>query len=176
VPKGLIRFEGVPLVERLRRLAWGPVLVSTNQPELYEWLDVPLVGDAFGARGAPGGVVTSLFAAPTDWVLVVGCDMPFLTRELLSLLVDRARPSIDVVAFERAGEVEPLAALYRRELAADWAPRLEGNPSLRALIDSVRWETVTPTEPWRLSSLNSPQDFETFRRLAASGTVASPPW
>lgn len=178
VPKGLIRIDGVTVIERLLELAPGPVLVSANHPEWYEWLDVPVVGDAFGERGAPGGVVTALAAAGTEWVLVVGCDMPLVTREMLEQLVARARPNIDVVCFEREGQLEPLLGLYRRSLHEDWAARLEGQPSLRSLIESTSYETVQAAEPWRLASLNSPKDIESFRTSAASGTVRGqvPTW
>lgn len=171
VPKGLIRVDGVTVVERLVELARGPVLLSANHPEWYEWLDVPVVGDAFGERGAPGGVVTALGAAATEWVLVVGCDMPLVTRAMLDQLLARARPSIDVVCFERDGQLEPLLGLYRRSLHEDWAARLEGQPSLKALIESTSYETVQAAEPWRLASLNSPKDIESFRSCGASGTV-----
>ncbi len=171
VPKGLIRLDGVTVIERLLELAPGPVLVSANHPEWYEWLDVPVVGDAFGDRGAPGGVVTGLAAAGTEWVLVLACDMPFVSAQMLEQLLARARPSVDVVCFEREGRLEPLAGLYRRALCDDWAARLDGQPSLRSLVESSRFESITAREPWRLASLNVPEDIERFRSSGPSGTV-----
>jgi molybdopterin-guanine dinucleotide biosynthesis protein A len=174
--KGLIRLRnGETVVERLLRLAQGPAFVSTNHPEWYERLEVPLVADVVPDKGAPGGVVTGLAVAPTEWVTIVACDMPFVTAQMLSMLHARRHAGVDVVCFTRGGQLEPLVAVYRRELCFDWAPRLDGNPSLRELVSSVRLESVESDEPARLLSLNSPDDFrnaaESFRDSGVAGTL-----
>ena len=181
--KGLIRLRsGETVVETLLRLARGPALVSTNHPEWYERLDVPLIADLVPDKGAPGGVVTGLAVSATDWVTIVACDMPFVTESMLTTLHGRRHAGVDVVCFTRAGQLEPLVGVYRRELCFDWAPRLDGNPSLRELVSSVRLDTVESDEPSRLISLNSPDDFrraaESFRDSGVTGTLPPqvPPW
>ena len=181
--KGLIRLrDGETVVEHLLRLASGLAFVSTNHPEWYERLDVPLVADLVPDKGAPGGVVTGLAVAPTDWVTIVACDMPFVTAQMLAMLHARRHAAVDVVCFTRAGQLEPLVGLYRRELCFDWAPRLDGNPSLRELVSSSRLETIEADEPERLVSLNSPDDFrraaESFRQSGVAGTLPlqAPTW
>jgi molybdopterin-guanine dinucleotide biosynthesis protein A len=62
------------------------------------------------------------------------------------------------VCFTRGGSLEPLVGVYRRALCFDWAPRLDGNPSLRELVSSVRLDTIEADEPARLLSLNSRDD------------------
>lgn len=181
--KGLIRLtNGETVVERLLRLTTGPAFVSTNHPEWYERLDVPLIADLVPDKGAPGGVVTGLAVSATDWVTIVACDMPFVTPEMLSMLHARRHAGVDVVCFTRGGSLEPLVGLYRRELCFDWAPRLEGNPSLRELVSSVRLDTIEANEPDRLLSLNSPDDYrraaESFRDSGVAGTLPlqAPTW
>lgn len=181
VPKGLIRLEnGETVVERLLGLARGPAFVSANHPEWYERLDVPVVGDVVPDKGAPGGLVTGLAVAPTEWVFVVACDMPFITAELLEVLWQRRHAGLDALCFTREGRLEPLLGLYRRALCFDWAPRLDGNPSLRELLTSVRLDTVEAPEPARLISLNSPEDLreavESFRSAGVTGTVPALSW
>lgn len=176
LPKGLIRLEeGETVLDRLLRLSSGLAFVGTNNPEWYERFDVPLVGDIVRNKGAPGGVVTGLAVAPTEWVAIVACDMPFVTIEMLELLCARRRAGIDAVCFSRGGELEPLVGVYRRALCFDWAPRLGGDPSLRELLSSVRVDVVEAAEPARLASLNWPADLrnaaECFRSTAVAGTV-----
>lgn len=181
--KGLIRLtNGETVVERLLRLTEGLALVSTNHPEWYERLEVPLVADLIPDKGAPGGVVTGLAVSPTEWVTIVACDMPFVTAQMLATLHERKHAGADVICFTRDGQLEPLVGVYRRELCFDWAPRLEGNPSLRELAGSVRLDTIEVEEPARLISLNSPDDFrraaESFRQSGVAGTLPlqAPPW
>lgn len=176
LPKGLIRLpDGTTIVEHLLELTDGPAFVSTNHPEWYERLDVPLVADLVPDRGAPGGVVTGLAMATTEWVTVVACDMPFVTREMLDTLWQHRHAHVDAVCFERDGGLEPLVGLYRRALVYDWEPRLDGCPSMRSLAESVRLDTVRWHEPARLMSLNSRDDFrnaaESFRNNRSVGTV-----
>ncbi len=184
LPKGLIRLEnGDTTIERVLELSrGGPSFVSTNHPEWYERLDVPLIADVVPDKGAPGGVVTGLAIAPTEWVTFVACDMPFVTREMIAELHAHAHKGADVVCFEREGRLEPLVGIYRRELCFDWELRLEGNPSLRELVMSVRLDTLEAEEPARLLSLNSPDDVrdaaESFRQFDVAGTLPlqAPTW
>jgi molybdopterin-guanine dinucleotide biosynthesis protein A len=164
------------VVEHLLSLARGPAFVIANVCEWYERLDVPVVADLVPDKGAPGGVVTGLAIAPTEWVLVLAGDMPFVTREMLDELERHRHASADAVCFSREGRLEPLVGLYRRELCFDWAPRLDGNPSLRELVGSVRVEVVESQQPHRLSSLNSPDDLRNMAEsFSASGDAATLP-
>jgi molybdenum cofactor guanylyltransferase len=181
--KGLIRLRnGETVVESLLELASGPAFVSTNHPEWYERLEVPLIADLVPDKGAPGGVVTGLAVAMTEWVTIVACDMPFVTEEMLAELHAHRHSGADVICFTRSGQLEPLVGLYRRELCFDWAPRLDGNPSLKELVSSVRLDTLEADEPARLISLNSPDDFrhaaESFRQSSVAGTLPlqAPTW
>jgi molybdopterin-guanine dinucleotide biosynthesis protein A len=160
IPKGLIRLpNGQTVVEHLLSLAEGPAFVSTNDPQAYERLDVPLIADVVADKGAPGGVVSALAIAPTEWVTIVACDMPLVNEAMLAALHERRHGGVDAVCFTREGRLEPLVAVYRRALVYDWEPRLDGNPSMRELVESSRFDTIESTEPHRLMSLNSPEDF-----------------
>jgi molybdenum cofactor guanylyltransferase len=174
VAKGLIRLaSGETVVERLLSLAKGPSFVSTNDPQAYERLDVPLVADVVADKGAPGGVVSGLAVALTEWVTIVACDMPFVDEAMLAALHVRRHKGVDAICFTREGRLEPLVAVYRRSLVFDWAPRLDGNPSMRELVESSRFDTVESEEPHRLLSLNSPEDLQ---RASATLPVQVPTW
>lgn len=159
VAKGLIRLGGERIVDRLLALgAEWPRWVVANEPGAYEDLAVPVVADVVPGRGAPGGVVTALAVADTEWVLTVACDMPFVTRAAIDALLAAAGAEVDVVCFERGGRLEPLLGLYRRSLLASWAAKLDEQPSLQGLIRSARHRVLTPDEPRLLDSLNTPEE------------------
>lgn len=175
VEKGLLRRAdgrtvAQGLLELLHTVA-GEVLLNTNRPQPYAHLSPApkWVGDAYGERGAPGGVVSALAAATHPWVLVVAVDMPGVDAGLLSRLLAHPRDALEVVCFARQGDLEPLLGLYRASLAAAWAPRLVANPSLRALVASARFEALEVGEHPGLRSLNTPED------LAAVGAALPSP-
>jgi len=159
-PKGLIRLGERTVLERLLDLEVlsGEVLLVAND-DAYAAFGLRTVPDVIPDRGAPGGVVTGLLESRTPWVLVVGCDMPFVEVAAVEPLFAGARAGVDVVAYEREGRLEPLLALYRASLGPAWRAKLEHEtPSLQSLLRSAALVTLTPAEPRWLDSLNTPED------------------
>lgn len=155
VVKALVELDGETVLSRLEALAPDrPLFVVTNHDAFPGLRSVP---DVVQGKGAPGGVVTAMLAATTEWVLVVAGDMPFLRRAHVEALVRAASPELDVVVATRGDRLEPLFALYRCALAATWEPLLDDDPSLRSLIARARWSGVS-FDPAVLESLNTPED------------------
>lgn len=162
VAKGLLRVGGQPVLERLlslRGLARDVLLVANDEVS-YTSYGLPTVPDAVPGKGAPGGVVTALLAAKTPWVLVLACDMPFVTLQAAGALLDQAGEGVDVVVYERGGRLEPLLGVYRASLGPAWRERLAAGPSLQALVASARLRRCTPADERALDSLNTPEDLE----------------
>jgi molybdopterin-guanine dinucleotide biosynthesis protein A len=159
VAKGLLEVEGRPVLGWLLDLApgLGGVLLGANEPAPYAAFGLTVVGDVVAGKGAPGGVVSLLEAATTPWVLCVACDMPFVRREHVEALRLQTDGSVDAVVAARGGSMEPLCGLYRSSLGARWRPALVDDPSLRALVASVRFEQVE-LDPRALDSLNTPDE------------------
>jgi molybdopterin-guanine dinucleotide biosynthesis protein A len=172
-PKGLIRLGNTTIVEHL--LAVSPVhccLINSNEAEPYAFLGLPIVGDVMPHRGAPGGVLTALLMAPTEWVLIAGCDMPYVTRDVMERLVAAAGPAVDVVCCARGGRLEPLLGLYRRALWAEWLQRIAAAkpPALRALVQGMRCTVLPVDDDSLLTSVNTPADLLQLRRTARAAT------
>jgi molybdenum cofactor guanylyltransferase len=132
--KALLPFQGRTLIERVLARAAplaDEVLVTTNKPEGYTFLDLPLVPDVIPGRGALGGLYTALRAASQPLVAVVACDMPFVSPELLSfernLLL---RESYDAAIPRTEGGTEPFHAVYRGETCL---------PHIQAAIQADKW-------------------------------------
>ena len=137
--KALKTFLGRPLiqrvVERLSPIA-DEVILTTNQPEDYAFLNLRLFSDLKPGRGALGGLYTAIASASNPIVGVVACDMPFASPTLLEaaskLLVDAEREADVVIAKSEEG-FEPLHAVYRRATCL---------PAIEAAIDADQWKVV----------------------------------
>lgn len=116
--KALIPFLGRPLIQRvIERLlpVADELIVTTNRPEAYQFLGLPLFPDLAPGRGALGGLYTALSAARQPLVAVVACDMPFVCANLLAALRDALKATDHDVAIPRPdGGLEPFHAVYRR--------------------------------------------------------------
>ncbi len=83
--KALKTFLGRPLIQRvIERLApiADELIVTTNRPEDYSFLNLRLISDLKPGRGALGGLYTAIASASNPLVAVVACDMPFASATL----------------------------------------------------------------------------------------------
>jgi molybdopterin-guanine dinucleotide biosynthesis protein A len=101
------------VVERLRSVVTDIVLV-TNLPDQFGFLDLTMTGDIYRGIGTLGGLHAGLSAIHTEYGLVVGCDMPFLNTDLLRYMVS-VRAQADVVMPRLGHYYEPLHAVYARQ-------------------------------------------------------------
>ncbi len=136
--KALMPFLGRPLIQRVvDRLSpvADEVLVTTNNPDDYRFLDMPLFRDLKPGRGALGGLYTALSSATCEAVAVVACDMPFASASLIEaagrLLVQE---DADVVIPDSGGGLEPLHAVYRRETCI---------PAIESAIEADQWRLIS---------------------------------
>ena len=137
--KALMPFLGHPLIQRVTdRLApiADEVIVTTNRPDDYRFLGLPLFPDLKPGRGALGGLYTALSSATCETVAVVACDMPFAGVALIEaasrLLVQE---EADVVIPDSGdGLLEPMHAIYRRETCI---------PVIEAAIEADKWKLIS---------------------------------
>jgi molybdopterin-guanine dinucleotide biosynthesis protein A len=148
------------------------VLVVTNTPHLYRFLDVPLVPDAFPDHGSLGGIYSGLAAAGGDAAFTVACDMPFLRPEVARLVVERAGEA-DVVIPRADGQLQTLHAPYGKACLAPIVTRLSaGRLKIVGFFDEVsvleipEAEVARHADPARVfMNVNTPEELERARAL-----------
>lgn len=165
------------MVERLSFLA-DEVIVTTNQPEAYTFLNLRLIPDLRPGRGALGGLYTALASASHPLVAVVACDMPFASRGIFQHACRKlAESNADVVIPSSADGLEPLHAVYCRTTCL---------PLVEAALDAGQWkmiswfdqasvyimtsEDVSRYDPQGLAfwNLNTPDEFKLAEEKARS--------
>lgn len=177
--KALMPFLGRPLIARLaetvRDLA-DELLVTTNQPEDFRFLELPLFTDLLPGVGSLGGLYTALSVACEPLAAVVACDMPFIEPALLGEQRDMLlREDVDVVIPRSAMGLEPLHAVYRREtcLPAVLAAIESGERKMVGWFSAVRVRVMEPDEvavydPGHRSfmNVNTSEEFRQAEELA----------
>jgi molybdopterin-guanine dinucleotide biosynthesis protein A len=176
-PKALLDLGGRRIIERVVdvvREVVDDVLVVTNTPDLYRFLDLPMVADVFPDHGSLGGIYSGLAAAPGDGAFTVACDMPFLRADVARLVLAHA-PEADVV-IPRAGEqLETMHAVYGKRCLPAMEERLRaGRLKIVGFFDAVRVAEVPEAEVARYAdpaivfmNVNTPEELERARRLLA---------
>jgi molybdenum cofactor guanylyltransferase len=78
-----------------------------------------VIEDVFPDCGPLGGIHAALSVTQTDLNLMLSVDIPQMSSDFLSWLLDQARPSRELIVIPEAlGGLQPLAAVYRRPLRA----------------------------------------------------------
>lgn len=151
------------------------LLIVTSDRSRVPAVDVPVVVDRIGGAGALGGLYTALIEAPTEQVLVIGCDMPFLTAPFLRHLAECGR-DVDVAVPRNEHGRHPLCASYARRTASHFQSRIQAG-DLRigeALMDlTVRELGPDNLAPFDrdgdlLLNVNTPEDYARARSIAAT--------
>jgi molybdopterin-guanine dinucleotide biosynthesis protein A len=116
-PKGLMEVGGRRILDRVvdavAAATGAPPLLVANAPDAPAWRrDLPTRADARPGLGSLGGIYTAVTAGAGP-VLAVAWDMPFVTPQLLTALVEGSA-GWDVFLPESDGRrgVEPLCAVY----------------------------------------------------------------
>lgn len=179
--KALKIFLGRPLIQRVAdRLTpiADEIIVTTNRPDDYRFLNLRLFSDIKPERGALGGLYTAIASATQPIVAVVACDMPFASPTLIEamnkLLV---KEEADVVIAKSEGGYEPLHAVYRREACL---------PAIEKSIDADQWKVIAwfpqvkvrvltmdeikSADPEGLAfwNVNTPEEFAKAEKLATA--------
>ncbi len=129
-------------------------------------LDLDVVGDLFPNEGPLGGIITALTYSAAEWNLIVACDMPAVTADQLSQLLNTAG-GLDcdaAIPISVDGQTHPLCGVYRRRalpgLQAAWAA---GTRSVVAALRTIHTEYVPFADTFGLMNVNTPADWDAFR-------------
>jgi molybdenum cofactor guanylyltransferase len=116
--KALMRAHGEIALERIARLVCqsaGDVTVI-GHPERYQALGLRAIADQVEGRGPLGGLFTALRVTTAEWNLIVACDMPWITGDVLREILSAAEQCEELALVPRTAHgLEPLCAAYHRD-------------------------------------------------------------
>jgi len=157
--KGLIHVDGEPIMSRQlgfleTRCQARFIIGDPSGP--YTELGVPVHPDLIPEKGPPGGVHSALCRATTPWVIVLGCDLPYLTGGLIdALCIDGDH---DVCLYRAGGRRQPLVSCWRRAVASKIEALLTASsPGFAGLMASLRVRELEGADA-KFFNLNTPSD------------------
>lgn len=167
--KATMVFRGQPLWQRqidlLRSLRPEKIFVSARTSPSWLPGDAALLLDKPPSRGPLSGLTIALTSMQTSHLVALAIDMPFMTGEQMRFLCGLAIEGRGLVPVVNDG-IEPVAAIYPREVAVDFAAALRGSDfSLQTLIrklaaaGGVQTLDVSDEAQHFYRSVNAPGDF-----------------
>jgi len=179
--KALVEIGGTPMLLRMRELLSDVtkdvhVIVAPNK---YAALGIIGIGDHWEGQGPLAGIITALqtteeTGSGAEWNLIVGCDMPFLTREWLTHLAARAQASgAEVVSPQSPQGLEPLCACWRTSAVRQLQSVFEGGVrKITEAMKRLRMEVVDEADWKRFDTtgrlfwnMNTAADYDEAKRI-----------
>ena len=179
--KALVGFGGRTMLAQTTGLlasVCGEVIIVAAEGQYPDAL-VPLLADRWPGQGPLGGILTALQSSAlrgteSIWNLIVSCDMPFLTRDWLEFLCQRAeRSAAQVAVAESANGLEPLCACWKTtsmpsvQAAFDSGVRKVSDAMKRLpmeVLDVSVWKRFD-TKGRLFWNVNTPADYEEAKRI-----------
>jgi molybdenum cofactor guanylyltransferase len=165
--KALLPVSGGTLIgqvaSRVRAAAGTACIIGP--PERYENLGFPVVADLIPDCGPLGGLYTALKTSSSDWILMVACDMPAVTVELLTRLI-QAAPACGRLALVPQTDAgwEPLCAVYHQSLLPLVTRALDHKLlKMQDFISKIGAAAWLAPDPSVFANVNTPQEWEAHR-------------
>jgi molybdopterin-guanine dinucleotide biosynthesis protein A len=179
--KALLPYGGTTLVEHVAKIvreAVGSVALASGvagsaaegsvavigHPDRLPDLGLPVVPDELPDCGPASGIYTALRITQTDWNLLVACDMPAITADILRELLRRAETTDRncVAAVGPYGQPEPLCAAYhRRCLPALTRAIRDKQLRMRDFVKEIGAVWV-PVDRSAIANVNTPAEWADF--------------
>ncbi len=154
--KGLLSYRGKPMIsypiELLKSLGMPIIIISSNNN--YEQFGYPVFEDRYLNKGPVGGIYSGLTSSTNEFNLILPCDTPNLTLEIIEHLID-ASSGQQVTVPNYRGQLHPLVGIYSKSIL----PRLKTNISENRLKMSILCKEFDALEVVLDSSVSNDVDY-----------------
>ena len=150
--KSLIEFDGRPLIQwSVEKLApfVEDVVVVARGPEQARQLgdlipDAAITFDSISGYGPVAGLAAGMGQARNEYVLAIGCDLPFLNADVINLLFEQAQGWDAAIPMRENGMIEPLHCVYKRDALHSACQKAieHGERRIRAPLSMLRVKCV----------------------------------
>ena len=158
--KGLMRLDDKPMIQHildpLTKICQR-ILIVTGNPT-YGMFGAELVSDEEPDYGPVMGILSGLKQSSTERNLILSCDAPFVTFELLEELVLNSNKAEVVVAHSKIG-IHPLIAGYKRSVIPVFEDAVkEGEHRLKTVLKRLNVCELRVQDEELLKNLNIQAD------------------
>lgn len=164
LPKGMIQIDGKTLISSIASVLQAVVsdtMLIANDP-VYDQCQFPVFKDIIPDKGPASGIHSALANTINEKVVIVSCDVPFVSGELFQYLLDRSAKK-EIVVPVHSGKMEPLIGVYSKSIFKDLEKYLlKGEYKMHDLLKKLGAEFVQiPGDLFSeklFTNINTPED------------------
>ena len=116
--KGLVLYKGKSFINHII----DAVLPITNNIQLitngsdYDFLKYKIVNDLVADKGPLGGIYSALQSSATELNLILSCDIPLISTEIVLELIEKHNSNSAISVFEVEDRIHPLIGMYSKKI------------------------------------------------------------
>lgn len=170
--KALLELQHQPMVSyslRILQKYCHNIIISANDSRL-DFLGYHIVYDVVKNIGPMGGLHACLMKSTNRRSIVLACDMPLITGNLLKQMLD-VESEYDVVAPKVNQRPEPLHAIYQKSILSKIEQAISQKTySLHKLLSqlNVFYMDMDVQQTNELFNANTPAELKAYERLSGS--------
>ena len=182
--KAYLKIGNSSLIERILdtlKYHFSEILLVTRDPEIYNQSDLggdikrdlKIANDILEVRSPLTGIHAGLVNMRADYAFCIGCDTPFLKKEVVEILISAIEPWADVVVPFSDTYFQPLCAVYSKRCINLIEQQLSrGDPKVDHLFAKVSLKKI-PYEQFEeidnnlisFFNVNTPEDLRNAEQL-----------
>lgn len=177
--KAFLKVNGEVIIEKITRLfkeLFDEVILVTNSPDEYRYLNIKIVADIYPKSGSLIGIYSGLYHASSQYAFVAACDMPFLKKDFIEYLIKQKDGYDIIIPFSPDGQ-QPLHAIYSKSCLKPMEDQIK--KGVLKIVDilprlSVRYvkeDEIIPFDPEfkAFFNVNTPSEFQKAEEMTAKG-------
>jgi len=147
--KGLVLFQGTPFIEHIIAAALpisNEIQLVTNTSD-YDYLSYRKIKDIELDKGPIGGIYSALVHSESEINLMLSCDIPLISTELLSELIAKHTADFEVSVFSETNKIHPLIGIYSKKIIPILKRAIDENDlKMMRLLDKVNHQIIEVAE------------------------------
>jgi molybdopterin-guanine dinucleotide biosynthesis protein A len=139
--KGLQELCGRPLISYTIQVLSGlcDTIIISSSSDAYKSFGYDVVADEFPGIGPMGGIYSALNQSKTEKNLILSCDLPFASHELLSYILKNSEGYQVAVPWQGEQHYEPLCGFYNLTVLHPMKAFIQkGNYKLPDLFEAIK--------------------------------------
>lgn len=148
--KAFLQYKNKSFIENItgQLIGFNNIYISVDNKENYKELKFDLVEDIYTDIGPIGGIYSALKYINEDYVFVVACDMPKITKQFAKYLCDIITGEEKaLVVRDKSGKIHPLGGIYSKNIIPEIEEMiLQKDYKLLNLLSKVNAKIVSLSE------------------------------
>lgn len=121
INKAMLEYNGEKFLKKISDTLsdiFDEIFIISNVPdELEKNINYPVFADKIKSCGPLSGIHAALFYSKKDFVFIVSCDMPFISKNIITKQIDYFSLFSGDVCIPKSKEyIEPLHAIYSKKI------------------------------------------------------------